>query len=96
MDASLIASDWRAMTEPIVIAIIAALGVITTAALGYLGVKRSGDMARITALEQRVEIADKVNNGMWAWVHLTRDHIYRGLGPPPPDPPSWLVALMDK
>lgn len=83
------------MSEPVIIAIITCLGVVTSALLLYLGTKRSGDMARITALEKRVEVADKVNNGLWAWVHATRDHIYRGLGPPPPPPPDWLISLMD-
>lgn len=84
------------MSEPIVVAIIAALGIITTAVLAYLGVKRSSDLARVTALEHRVSITDRVNSGLWSWNRGLQDHIYRGLGPPPPEPPDWLAALFEK
>ena len=83
------------MSEPIVIAIITCLGVVTSALLLYLSAKRSSDMARVSDLEKRVMLTDKVNSGLWIWNRGLQNQVYKKDPPPPIPPPDWLISLMD-
>ena len=83
------------MTEGIIIALVSCFGIITTALLTYLGVKRKADMERVGSMETRLNNSEKLNAGMWIWNRGLQDQIYRGDKPPPIDPPDWVKSLLE-
>lgn len=84
------------MATEVIVAIIAFMGIIITALLTYLGVKRSSDSSRVTHLETRLNNSDAINRGMWIWNRGLQDQVYRRDEPPPIDAPEWLKTLLDK
>lgn len=90
------------LTEPVILAIIGLAGIAITAWLTYLGVKAGHDRARqdsdrqrVAAVEARLETTEKQNIGLWAYCRALIDHIYKGGGAPPPDPPHTIMDLFD-
>lgn len=90
------------ISEPIILAILTLFGVIVTAYLTYLGVKdkvdreqHDSDRARMKALEDRLDDTERRNVGLWAYCRALIDHIYKGGGAPPPDPPHTIKDLFD-
>ncbi|MHA7227822.1 hypothetical protein [Glutamicibacter soli] len=97
------------LTEPVILGLIGLFGAIVTAYLAYLGVKtkvdrdqqasdraqQAADRARIEALEGKLEDTERRNMGLWTYCRILIDHIYRGKGAPPPDPPEHIKNLFD-
>jgi hypothetical protein len=81
------------VTEGEVIAIITAMGGILAAAIATASTvlvhhsrRTTRAFGRITRLEHRERL-------WWMYTRSLLDHIYRGLGPPPPEPPEGLFDL---
>ncbi|MGP5389885.1 hypothetical protein [Glutamicibacter arilaitensis] len=90
------------LTEPVILSLITLFGVLFTAYLTYLGVKAKTDRAqqdsdrrRMAAMESRLDITERRNVGLWAYCRALIDHIYKGGGAPPPDPPHTIKDLFD-
>ena len=90
------------LTEPVILAVIGFAGVVVTAWMTYLGVKaradreqQSSDRLRLAQLEDRIESTERQNVGLWAYCRALIDHIYKGGGAPPPDPPNNIKSLFD-
>lgn len=90
------------ISEPIILAILTLFGVLVTAYLTYLGVKaktdreqQDSDRERMRALENRLDMTERRNVGLWAYCRALIDHIYKGGGAPPPDPPHTIKDLFD-
>lgn len=90
------------ITEPVILGLITLFGVIFTAYLTYLGVKAKTDRAqqdsdrlRMSAMENRLDMTERRNVGLWAYCRALIDHIYKGGGAPPPDPPHTIKDLFD-
>ena len=72
------------MTEAEIVAIVGVGGTVGGAIVANL----------FTAAKNRLEayqIAQEMqadNQRLWQWNRKLIDHIYKGLGPPPPDPPE--------
>lgn len=79
----------------IAVAIIAAIAAIISAALSYLSSRRSSAHAEVMDLRNRVEDVEATNQKLWVYCRKLIDHIYRGLGPPPPLPDD-LESLFPK
>lgn len=76
--------------DPIVDALLAVVGGILAAIIAgaaTLGALWARQAARWHVREESIE-AQKTR--MWYYNRALIDHIYRGLGPPPPDPPDHL------
>lgn len=82
-------SDLPAWT--VVAALIAASGGWLTARVR----RKSGDHARIQALENRVDRVEARNVQLWLYNRELVDHIYEGKPAPPPPMPSTLIKLME-
>lgn len=65
------------MTDPVIVAVLTFVGV-TLAALITGGITLAVQLAKWHTTNQR----------LWLWNRSLVDHIYRGLGPPPPSPPD--------
>lgn len=89
------ASAGTLLTEPVILAIIGLAGIVFTSYLTYLGVKAKIDRERVTAMEARMATTEKQNIGLWAYCRALIDHIYKGGGAPPPDPPHTIMDLFD-
>lgn len=50
-------------------------------------------MSRLAKVERRMDALDGRNKRLWMYCRQLIDHIYRGLGPPPP---PWPDELLDK
>lgn len=72
------------MTENVIIAIVSAVGVVAGASAQQL-VTAARDRMEAYRLAQQMQ-AD--NALLWQWNRQLVDHIYNGLGPPPPEPPE--------
>lgn len=90
------------LTEPVILGLITLFGVIFTAYLTYLGVKaktdraqQDSDRSRMAAMESRLDVTERRNVGLWAYCRALIDHIYKGGGAPPPDPPHTIKDLFD-
>ncbi|MGP5524632.1 hypothetical protein ACTXM3_15310 [Glutamicibacter arilaitensis] len=90
------------LTEPVILSLITLFGVIFTAYLTYIGVKAKTDRAqqdsdrrRMAAMENRLDMTERRNVGLWAYCRALIDHIYKGGGAPPPDPPHTIKDLFD-
>lgn len=90
------------ISEPIILGLLTLFGVIVTAYLTYLGVKakmdraqQDSDRARMHAMENRLDMTERRNVGLWAYCRALIDHIYKGGGAPPPDPPHTIKDLFD-
>lgn len=97
------------ITEPVILGILTLFGVIVTAYLTYLGVKtkadreqqasdraqQAADRGRIEALEEKLADTERRNMGLWTYCRILIDHIYRGRGAPPPDPPEHIRSLFE-
>lgn len=76
------------MTETVIVALVAAGGVLASAVVA--GVVTVG-----TLFWRRVIRAESNNNALWLYTRDLIDHIYRGgLGPPPP-PPAHIAHLYE-
>ena len=79
------------MSEGIIIALVGFAGVIGGAVASNI----------YTAAKNRLEayqIAQEMqadNQRLWQWNRALIDHIYKGLGPPPPEPPEDLFKHDD-
>lgn len=80
------------MTENVIIAFVAAVGAVVGAIIQQVA---SAFNARLDAyrLAQQMQ-AD--NARLWQWNRSLVDHIYKGLGPPPPDPPENLFETTER
>lgn len=58
------------------------------AAAGILGSRYS----RVAAVERRVDELDTRNRALWLYCRQLIDHIWRGRGAPPPDPPDVIAG----
>lgn len=90
------------LTEPVILGILGLAGVVITSFMTYLGVKakadraeQESDRARLMAVEDRLETTERQNVGLWAYCRALIDHIYKGGGSPPPDPPHNIKSLFD-
>lgn len=72
------------MTENVIIAIVGAVGVVAGAFAQQL-VTAARDRLEAYRLAQQMQ-AD--NALLWQWNRQLVDHIYKGLGAPPPEPPE--------
>lgn len=103
------ATDQAILTEPVILGLIGLFGAFVTAYLAYLGVKtkadreqqasdraqQAADRARIGALEEKLADTERRNMGLWTYCRILIDHIYRGRGAPPPDPPEHIRNLFE-
>jgi hypothetical protein len=55
--------------------------------LTFIATRRTGDRARIEALEKRQDVVEKRNLSWQNYAGTLREHIYAKKGPPPPDFP---------
>lgn len=83
------------LTEPVILGLIGLAGLVITSWLTFLGVKRKSDSDRLTHVEGRLDKTEKQNIGLWAYCRALIDHIYKGGGAPPPDPPHTIRDLFD-
>ena len=78
------------MTD-LIIAIVGAVGAVVGALVSTLSAAAKNKMEAYR-LAQKMQ-AD--NQRLWQWNRALVDHIYRGLGPPPPSPPEDLFRHYD-
>lgn len=70
----------------IVVSIIAGSVAIVTAAFVFLTARTQGLIKRLESAEHRVAVLEDRDRRAWAYIAKLRDHIYKGLPPPPPSP----------
>lgn len=70
--------DW---ILPAVLAVLAASGAWIAARYG-----------RLAAVERRQDELDRRNRALWLYCRQLIDHIWRELGPPPPNPPDTIAG----
>ena len=85
--------EW--VTEGVLLAVIALIGTVITAYLGYLGTRMKADRERVKDMAERLDKTERRNVGLWAYCRALIDHIYKGGGPPPPDPPHQIMDMFD-
>ena len=78
------------MTD-LIIAIVGAVGAVVGALVSTLSAAAKNKMEAYR-LAQKMQ-AD--NQRLWQWNRALVDHIYKGLGPPPPGPPEDLFKHDD-
>lgn len=79
------------MSEQLLIALVGVGGTVA-GALGTQVFTAAKDYLEATKLAQEMQ---SDNQRLWLWNRSLVDHIYKGLGPPPPEPPEDLFKHDD-
>ncbi|QTX04105.1 hypothetical protein [Agromyces archimandritae] len=80
------------MDASIVVAIIAGVVALGSALLAAHQARSARRAGRTEQLEAKLDQATEDRHLLYLWNRQLVDHIYRGLGPPPPAPPPGLFT----